>query len=142
VESIQIAFTAGYNRTNILNLSSIIRILDSGKTPPNKDGRLQNITPIILETPYEHLIEKSNFYLHEIAIFSGTNSLFKHQYQELVFFSVFKGWSKMANRIKTRENSQNLCNENFYFISNFQLHYPAYVDKSDCDKRIDLRQTN
>jgi hypothetical protein len=41
----------------------------SVKAPPIKGGRPRNITPVMLEALYEHLIDKPALYLDEIAVF-------------------------------------------------------------------------
>lgn len=66
---LEIAETAGYNKSTILRISSNIRMFSSVKALANKGGRLRSITPIILEASYNYLFEKPGLYLNEIAIF-------------------------------------------------------------------------
>lgn len=65
----QMAEAAGCNRSTILRISSNIRIFSNVKAPPNKGSRPRSITPVMLEGLYDHLLEKTNMYLDEMAIF-------------------------------------------------------------------------
>jgi transposase len=65
----EMAEAAGCNKSTIRRISSNIRLFGSVKAPPNKGGRPRNITPVMLDALYEHLLEKSTLYLDEIAVF-------------------------------------------------------------------------
>ncbi|KAJ6174777.1 hypothetical protein N7485_004582 [Penicillium canescens] len=55
--------------SDMIHSGELIRIFGSVKAPPNKGGRPQSVTPVMLEALYDHLIEKPNLYLHGMAIF-------------------------------------------------------------------------
>lgn len=63
------AQAAGYSKRTILRISSNIRLFSGVKAPSNKGGRPRSLTPVMLEGLCDHLLEKPNLYLDEIAIF-------------------------------------------------------------------------
>jgi hypothetical protein len=71
------AQAAGCNKSTSREISSKKRMFGSVKAPPNKGGRPGHITPVMLETLCDHLIEKPALNLNEMAVFCGTNSLFE-----------------------------------------------------------------
>jgi hypothetical protein len=67
----QMAETADCYRSTILSISSNILVFGSVKAPPNKGGRPQSITPVMLEALCDHLLEKPNLNLDAMDIFLG-----------------------------------------------------------------------
>lgn len=137
----QMARAAGCNRRTILRISSNIKIFGSAKAPPNKGGRPRSVTPVMLEALCEHLIEKPNLYLHEMAIFLWDEFAIQAATSSISRVLASKGWSKKTVRVKARERNQDLRDEYFHFISDFQSYHLVYVDESGCDKQIGFRRT-
>lgn len=65
----QIAEAANCSTRAIPRIRSNLRLFGSSKAPPNKGGRPRSISPIMLEALCDHLLEKPDLYLDEMAIF-------------------------------------------------------------------------
>lgn len=137
----QMALAAGCNRSTILRISSNIRMFGSVKAPPNKGGRPQSVTPIMLEALCDHLLEKPNLYLDEMAIFLWDEFAIQATKSSISRALVSKGWSKKAARVKAREHNLDLHDKYSHFISDFESYHLVFVDESGCDKRIGFRGT-
>jgi hypothetical protein len=59
----------GCSTRSIKAIRSNLRYFGNTKAPSNGRGRRRSITPSILDALYEHLLEKPNQYLDEIAVF-------------------------------------------------------------------------
>lgn len=140
----QMAQAAGCNRSTILRISSNIRIFGSVKAPPNKGGQPRSITPIMLEALCDHLLEKPNIYLDEMAIFLWDEFAIQATKSSISRALASKGWSKKkkkTSRVKARRHNLDLRDEYSHFISDFQSYHLVFVDESGCDKRIGFRRT-
>lgn len=71
------AQAAGCSKGINLGTYSSVRLFGSVKVPPSKDRQQQSITPIMLEALCDHLLEKPDIYLDEMAIVRGTSSTSK-----------------------------------------------------------------
>lgn len=65
----QMTQAAGCSKRTILRTSSNTRLFGSIEAPPNKGGRLRSIMPGMLEALRDHLLEKPNLYLDEMATY-------------------------------------------------------------------------
>nr|BAC54731.1 putative transposase [Aspergillus oryzae] len=137
----QIAEAANCSTRAIPRIRSNLRLFGSSKAPPNKGGRPRSISPIMLEALCDHLLEKPDLYLDEMAIFVW------HEFQIYATTSRIrralssKGWSKKAARQKAKERNSDLRDMYFHLISDFHSYQLVYVDESGCDKRAGFRRT-
>lgn len=137
----QMAKAAGCHRSTILRISSNIKDFGSVKAPPNKGGRPRSISPVMLTALCDHLLEKPNLYLDEMAIFLWDEFEIQATKSSISRALTYKGWSKKTARVKAGERNLDLRDEYTHFISDFQSHHLIYVDESGCDKRIGFRRT-
>lgn len=93
----------------------------------------------MLEALCEHLIEKPNLYLHEMAVFLWDEFAIQVATSSISRALAPNGCSKKTLRIKARERNQDLRDEYFNFIFDFQSYHLVYVDESGCDKQIGFR---
>jgi hypothetical protein len=63
----EIAKVAGCNLHTIFRVNKNLRCSGSTKAPSNSVGWPRSITPPILDTPCEHLLEKPDLYQYEIV---------------------------------------------------------------------------
>lgn len=137
----QMAKAAGCNKRTILRISSNIRTFGRAKAPPNKGGRPRSISPVMLETLCDHLLEKPNLYLGEMVLFLWDEFYIQATKSSISRALASKRWSKKAARVKARERNHDLRDEYSHFISDFRSYHLVYVDESGCDKRIGFRRT-
>jgi transposase len=127
-------------RNSILRISANIRLFGSVKAPPNKVGRPRSLTPGMLEALCDHLLEKPNLYLDEMAIFLWDEFDVQATKSSISRALVSKGWSKKTARVKARERNLDLRDEYFHFISDFHSYHLVFIDECGCDKRIGFRR--
>ena len=137
----QMAKAASCNKRTILRISSNIRTFGSVKAPPNKGGRPRSISPTMLEALCDHLLEKPNLYLDEMALFLWDEFNIQATKSSISRALTSKRWSKKTARVKARERNLDLRDEYSHFISDFRSYHLVYVDESGCDKRIGFRRT-
>jgi transposase len=137
----QMATVAGCSERSIKAIRSNLRHFNSTKAPPNGGGRLQSITPSMLEALCDHLIEKPGLYQAEMAVFLWD------EFDILVSsFSISRalraiGWSKKAARQIAKEQNAELRDFYLYNLTQFQSYHLVFIDESGCDKRIGFRRT-
>lgn len=95
----------------------------------------------MLEALCDHLLEKPNIYLDEMAIFLWEEFAIQATKLSISRALASKGWSKKTSQVKARRHNLDLREEYFHFISDFQSYHLVYVDESGCDKRIGFRRT-
>ena len=89
----------------------------------------------------EHLVEKPNRYLDEIAVF------LLDELGTLVPFSTINrtlksaGWSKKACRRVASGRNANLRDYYLHNLTSFRSYHLVYVNESGSDKRIGFRRT-
>jgi transposase len=141
LSSSEMAAAAGCSERAITRIRSKLRLFGSVKAPPIKAGRPRIITPIMLETLCDHLLEKPDLYLHEMELF------FLDEFDVSVPKSTISdalhriGWSKKTARQKAKERNPDLRDDYCHLISEFSSYHLVYVDESGCDKRIGIRRT-
>jgi hypothetical protein len=64
----EMANVAGYSEPSIKAIRSNLHYFGTTKAPPNGGGRPRSITPPMLEVLCEHLLEKPELYLEEMAV--------------------------------------------------------------------------
>lgn len=69
LKGVDIATAVGYNDRAIHRIRSNVRHFGTTKVPPNSVGRRRRITPLMLDTLRERLVEKPGMYLDEMIVF-------------------------------------------------------------------------
>jgi hypothetical protein len=101
----------------------------------------QSITPPKLDALREHLFEKPDQYLDEMAVF------FWDEFSALVPTATISrtlkaiGWSKKAARRVAKEQNPDLRDFYLHNLSAFRSCHLVFVDESGCDKREGFRRT-
>ncbi|KAJ5703719.1 hypothetical protein N7493_010857 [Penicillium malachiteum] len=126
----EMAAAAGCSKRAITRIRSNLRLFGSVKAPPIKAGRPRSLTPIMLETLCEHLLQKPDLYLHEMELFlldefdvSVPKSTISDALHRI-------GWSKKTARQKAKERNSDLRDDYCHLISEFSLYHLVYVDES------------
>jgi len=122
-------------------IRSNLRSFGATKALSNGVGRPRSITPPILDTLREYLLENPELYLDKMAVFLWD------EFEVLVTTPTISrtlisiGWSKKTIRRKAREQNLDLRDLYLYNLSAFRSYHLVYVDESGCDKRIRFRRT-
>jgi hypothetical protein len=95
----------------------------------------------MLEALCDHLLEKPNLYLDEMALFLWDEFDIQTTKSSISRALASKRWSQKNARVKARERNHDLRDEYSHFISDFRSSHLVYVDESGCDKRIGFRRT-
>jgi transposase len=104
----KIADITEYSKCSIKAIYSNIHYYRTTKAPPGSSRRPRSIIQFILEALYDHLLEKPELYLEEIAIF------LQDEFEVLVSISSISkalksvGWSKKAACRVAREQNPDL----------------------------------
>jgi transposase len=122
-------------------IRSNLRAFGSVEAPWNGGGRPRYVTPIMLDTFCEHLVEKPDKYLDALAVFLWD------EFEAVVTTSTIRrtlkaaGWSKKAYRHVASGRSAGLRDCYLRNLSSFRSYHLVYVDESRCDKRVGFRRT-
>ena len=73
LKGVDIATAVGYNDRAIHRIRSNVRHFGTTKVPPNSVGRRRRITPLMLDTLRERLVEKPGMHLDEMIVFLWDN---------------------------------------------------------------------
>lgn len=137
----EIADAAGCSPRSVTTIRSNLRQFGDTRAPPIRAGRPRSITPPMLEALCDHLQEKPDLYLDEMAIFLwdefGTQATTSSIRRALIS----KNWSKKVARQKAREQNQDLRDCYLHNLSDFRSYHLVYIDESGCDKRVGFRKT-
>jgi hypothetical protein len=92
----------------------------------------------MLDALREHLIEKPDQYLDEMAVFLWDE--FEAQVATSNISRALKSirWSKKVARRVAAERSADLRDLYLYDLSSFEPYHVVYVDESGCDKEWDI----
>lgn len=137
----QMAEVAGCSARSIKYIRSNLRCFGATRSPPNGGGRPRSITPPMLEALREHLLEKPDQYLDEMAVFLWD------EFEMLVSISTISkalksiGWSKKTSRRVAKGRNPNLRDFYLHNLSSFRSYHIVYVDESGCDRRVGFRRT-
>ena len=137
----QMAEAAGCSVRAVKYIRSNLRAFGSVEAPWNGGGRPRSVTPTMLEALREHLVEKPDRYLDEMAVFP------LDEFGTLVPTSTISrtlksaGWSKKACRRVASGRNADLRDYYLHNLSSFRSYPLVYVDESGCDKRIGFRRT-
>jgi transposase len=133
----QIANVAGCSRRAIYRR----RLNRPPRTSPNPVGRPRSITPLILDTLCEHLLENPGLYLEEMVLFIWDK--FKVQVTTYSIARALKSisWSKKTIRRIAKGRNADLRDLYWHNTSHICSWQFVFVDESGCDKRIGYRRT-
>jgi transposase len=137
----QMADAAGCSVRAVKYIRSNLRAFGSVEAPWNGGGRPRSVTPTMLEALREHLLEKPDRYLDELAVFLWD------EFEAMVTTSTISrtlksaGWSKKACRRVASGRNADLRDYYLHNLSSFRSYHLVYVDESGCDKRIGFRRT-
>lgn len=137
----EMADAAGCSERSIKAIRSNLRYFGSTNAPPNGGGGCRSITPQMLEVLKEHLLEKPELYLEEMAVFLWD------EFEILVSLSSISralrsiNWSKKTARRVAKERNPDLRDLYLHNLSQFRSYHLVYVDESGCDKLIGFRKT-
>jgi hypothetical protein len=141
LKTAQMAEVAGCNPRSIKTIRSNPRCFGTTKAPSNGGGRPRSITPPLLETLRQHLLEKLVQYLDEMVVFLWDES------EALVITSSISGdlvsidWSNNAARRVPKGRKPDLGDFCLYILSSSSSYHLVYVDESGRDERIGFRRT-
>jgi transposase len=139
--SSRIAKDATCSIRRVKRIRSNMKAFGSVHAPWNGGGCPRSITPQMLEALREHLLEKPDQYLDEMAVFLWD------EFDALVATSTISrtlksiNWSKKACRRVANTRNANLRDYYLYNLSSFRSYHLVYVDESGCDKRVGFRRT-
>ncbi|KFY17796.1 hypothetical protein V492_00383 [Pseudogymnoascus sp. VKM F-4246] len=137
----KMADIAGCSERSIKAIRSNIHYYGTTKAPPNGGGRPRSMTLLMLETLCDHLLEKPELYLEEMAVFLWD------EFDVLVSPSSISralrsiDWSKKTARRVAKERNPDLRDLYLHNLSAFRSYHLVYVDESGCDKLIGFRKT-
>jgi transposase len=137
----QMADAAGCSIRAVKYIRSNLRAFGSIEAPWNGGGRPRSVTLIMLEALWEHLLEKPDQYLNEMAVFLWD------EFGTLIPTSTISrtlkaaGWLKKACRRVTSGRNADLRDYYLHKLSLFCSYHLVYVDESGCDKRVSFRRT-
>lgn len=137
----QMADAAGCSVRAVKYIRSNLRAFGSVEAPWNGGGRPRSVTPTMLEALHEHLVEKPDRYLDEMAVFllDEFGTLVPTSTNSRTLKSA--GWLKKACCRVASGSNIDLRDYYFHNLFSFRSYHLVYVDKSECDKRIEFRQT-
>lgn len=137
---VQIADAAECHVESVRRIRRNIRYFGTGRAPENVGGRPPSLTPPMFEALCEHLLEKPDQYLDEMAVFlwDEFGALFDPSTISRTLSR--HGWSNKIIRRRAREQNQDLRDFYLYNLSAFKSYQLVYVDESGCDKRIGFRR--
>jgi hypothetical protein len=135
LKAAQMADAAGCSVRAVKYVRSNLRAFRSVEAPWNGGGRPRSVTPIMLDALREHLLEKPDRYLDELAVFLWD------EFEAMVITSIISrtlkaaGWSKKACRRVASGRNANLRDYYLRNLSSIRSYHLIYVYESGCDKR-------
>lgn len=122
----QMAAVAECRLRSIISIRNNLRLFRNARAPSARAGRRRSITPPMIQTLCDHLLEKPGLYVDEFHIWVTSSSL------KWALASV--GWSRKVARQRAKEQNADLCDFYLHNLSNFKSYHLTYVDESVCDK--------
>jgi transposase len=134
LNALQMAKVAGCSDRSVQAIRSNLCYFGSTKAPSNCVGRPRSVTPPMLDALCERLLEKTNLYQDEMAIFLWD------EFEVLVTtFSIGRalapiGWTKKAARRVAKGRNADLRDFYLHNLSTLRSYHLVYMDESGCDK--------
>jgi len=135
------AQAAECSKRSIINIRNNLRFFGQVRAPSTRVGRRRSITPPMIQTICDHLLEKPELYVDGLVLFFWdefhvwvTNSSLKRALASV-------GWSKKS--LDKEQRSKMLIYEISICIiyQNPNSYHLIYVDESRCDNRVGFRRT-
>ena len=136
----QMGDVAGCSERSIKYIRANVRLFGSTTAPPNRGGRPPTITPPMLAALREHLLEKPNEDLDDMAIYlwDEFSKLVSRWAIRRALSSI--GWSPKQMQRIARGRNADLRDYYVHKLSEYRSFQLVYVDESGCDKRIGFRR--
>ena len=135
----QMGDVVGCSERSIKYIRANVRF-GSTTAPPNRGGRPPTITPPMLAALREHLLEKPNEDLDDMAIYlwDEFSKLVSRWAIRRVLSSI--GWSPKQMQRIVRDRNDDLRDYYMHKLLEYRSFQLVYVDKSGYDKRIGFRR--
>lgn len=137
----EMAQAAECSERSIIYIRNNLRFFGHVRAPSTRVGRRRSITPPMIQTICDHLLETPGLYVDELVLFLWdefhvwvTNSSLKRALASV-------GWSKKVARQRAKEQNADLRDFYLHNLSEFKSYHLIYVDESGCDKRVGFRRT-
>ena len=137
----QMAEAAGCSKRSIITISANLRMFGDVHAPLIPGGRPRVITSVMLEALCDHLLEKPDLYLDEMAEFLYDEFDVIASRYTISRALRSHGWSKKVARRIAQERNADLRDYYMYQLSDFRSYHLVYIDESGCDKRAGFRRT-
>lgn len=137
----QMVEAAGCSKCSIITIRANRQMFGDARAPLISGGHPRVITPVMLEALCDHLLEKPDLYLDEMAEFLC------NEFDVLVStYTISRalqshGWTKKVARWIAQERNADLRDYYLYQLSDFRSYHLVYIDESGCDKRAGFRRT-
>jgi len=139
IKRVDIAAIAGCSDRSVRAIASNLRYFGQTKAPPNGVGRRRRITPPMLDTLREHLLEKPVLFREEMAVFLYDEFNLTVDVSSISRALKSIGWTKKTIRHVAQERNAVLRYYYLHRLSEFRSYHLVYVDESGCDKGIGFR---
>lgn len=139
--TLQMATAAECSERSIVNIRNNPRLFGHVRAPSTRVGRRRTVTPPMIQTLCEHLLEKPGLFVDEMILFIWDEFHTWVTSSSLKRALVSVGWSKKVARQKAKEQNADLRDYYLHTLSDFRSYHLVYVDESGCDKRIGFRRT-
>jgi hypothetical protein len=137
----QMAEVAGCSDRSIRAIRSNLRYFGTTSAPFNGIGRRRSITPLMLQTLCEYLVQNPELYQSEMVEFLWNEFKLRTTTSSICRALASIGWSKKTIRRTAKERNQDLRDFYFHQLSAFRSYQLVYIDESGCDTLIGFRRT-
>jgi transposase len=141
LKQVDMASAAGCSARTIYSIESNLKLFGDTKAPPNGVGRPRSITPQMRGALREHLTEKPELYLDEMAVFLYDEFKVHVTTSSIRRALVSMHWTKKAARRIAKQRNPDLRDFYHHYISDFHSNQLIFVDESGCDQRAGFRRT-
>jgi transposase len=117
----QIAKAVRCSERSVTNIRLNLRLFGSARAPSNRSGRQRSITLLMLKALCEHLIEKPDLYLDEMAMFLWDEFKISVTTSSIWRALAPHGWSKKIARQKARQRNADLRD---YYLPSLHFRLP------------------
>jgi transposase len=137
----QMAEAAGCSKRLIITISANLRMFGNVRAPLIRGGRPRIISPIMLESLCDHLLEKLDLCLDEMAKFLYNEFTVLASTYTISRALRSQGWTKKVARQVVQERNADLRDYYLHQLSEFRSFHLVFIDESGCDKRAGFRRT-
>ena len=137
----QIARAAECSRAAIRYIRNNLSMFGSATAPQNRRGRQRVMTPTMIASLQDYLLDRPGSYLDEMTIFLWDEFATRVHISTISRALSRLRWTKKVIRRRAKEQSSDLRDLYLYKLSAFRSFQLVFVDESGCDKRIGFRRT-